>query len=75
MVGSLSEDTLGVWAEVSDLTARGSAAYIFVQLCRKLSTYTWVNSGDAEFLPGLQDAKERWHPAKRLAQYALDPIQ
>lgn len=74
VVGPLSEDTLGVWAEVSDLTVRGAAAYIFVQLCREHSAFAWVNSGDAEFLPGLKDAKERWHPAQRLDQFALDPI-
>jgi hypothetical protein len=75
VVGPLDGDTLGVFAEVSDLTARGAAAYIFVTLCRNHPGLTWVNSGDAEFLPGLRESKEHWHPARRLAQYALDPLQ
>lgn len=75
VVGPLQEDTQGVWAEVSDLTLRGASAYIFVNLCRNHSGFTWVNSGDAEFLPSLRESKEHWHPARRLLQYAVDPLR
>lgn len=74
VAGPLETDTLGVYAEVSDLTLPGAAAYIFVNLCRRLSAFSRVNTGDAEFLPGLRESKEHWHPAERRVQYAADPV-
>jgi len=74
VIGPLSPDTLGVYAEVSDLTLKGAAAYIFVTLCRRPSALSRVDSGDAEFLPSLRESKERWHPVERRSQFALDPL-
>ena len=73
VAGNLSGNTLGIWLEVTDLTVKGAGAYIFAQTCRLHPGTYWVNTGDAEFLPGLREAKEHWHPAKKLKQFALDP--
>ncbi len=73
VAGTLAADTLGVFLETADLTVPGLAAYIFVHLCRLHGDKPWVNTGDAQFLPGLEAAKELWHPARRATRYAVDP--
>jgi hypothetical protein len=70
----LQRDTLGVFLEVADLTLKGLSAYVFSTLCRQWEGYAYVNTGDAEGLPHLAESKEHWHPLKKLALYALDPL-
>lgn len=70
----LSQDTFGVLLEVTDLTIKGLSAYIFSTLCRQLDGFDYVNTGDAEGLPRLAESKEHWHPYKKIALFALDPI-
>jgi hypothetical protein len=70
----LNGETFGVFLEVTDLTVKGLSAYIFSTLCRQMEGYAFVNTGDAEGLPHLAESKMHWHPLKKLALYALDPL-
>lgn len=74
VAGPLQRDTLGVFLEVTDLSLKGLSAYVFSTLCRQWEGFTFVNTGDAEGLPHLAESKEHWHPLKKLALYALDPL-
>jgi hypothetical protein len=70
----LSTDTYGLYLEVTDLTVKGLSAYIFVNVCRQLGRYPFINAGDAEGLPNLAESKEHWHPLRHLRVYAADPV-
>jgi hypothetical protein len=70
----LNGETFGLFVEVTDLGIKGLSAYIFSTLCRQLEGYAYVNTGDAEGLPRLAESKEHWHPIKKLALCALDPL-
>lgn len=70
----LNPETYGIFLEVADLSVKGLSAYVFTTLCRQLEGYRTVNTGDAEGLPHLAESKEHWHPIKKLALYALDPL-
>lgn len=70
---TLSSDTYGVYLEVADLTVKGLSAYIFANICRQVEPYAFINAGDAEGLPHLAEAKEHWHPTRRLQLFAIDP--
>ncbi len=69
----LGPGTYGVFLEVTDLTVKGLSAYIFTNLCRQVEPYVLVNAGDAEGLPHLAEAKEHWHPSRKLQLIAADP--
>jgi hypothetical protein len=70
---ALSTDVYGIYTEVTDLTIKGLSAYIFVNVCRQLEAYTFINTGDAEGLPRLAESKEHWHPVEKLKLFAVDP--
>jgi len=70
---ALNQTTYGIYVEVTDLTIKGLSAYIFVNVCRQLEAYPFINTGDAEGLPRLAESKEHWHPAEKLNLYAVDP--
>lgn len=70
----LNGETFGVFLEVADLAAKGLSTYIFTTLCRQLEGYAYVNAGDAEGLPHLAESKMHWHPIRKLALYALNPL-
>ena len=70
---ALNQTTYGIYVEVTDLTIKGLSAYIFVNVCRQLEAYPFINTGDAEGLPRLAESKEHWHPAEKLKLYAVDP--
>jgi hypothetical protein len=70
---ALNRTTYGIYVEVTDLTIKGLSAYIFVNICRQLEAYPFINTGDAEGLPRLAESKEHWHPAEKLNLYAIDP--
>lgn len=69
----LSPATFGILCEIADLNVKGLAAYTFSTLAKRLEEYERLNAGDAEMLPALAQAKERWHPVERLEVFALDP--
>jgi hypothetical protein len=70
---ALNQTTYGIYVEVTDLTIKGLSAYIFVNVCRQLEAYPFINTGDAEGLPRLAESKKHWHPAEKLKLYAVDP--
>ncbi len=70
----LNKETFGIFLEVTDLHIKGLPAYIFSTLCRQLEGYSFVNTGDAEGLPRLAESKDHWHPVKKLALFAVDPL-
>jgi hypothetical protein len=70
---ALNQATYGIYLEVTDLTVKGLSAYIFVNVCRQLEAYPFINTGDAEGLPRLAESKEHWHPSEKLNLYAVDP--
>jgi hypothetical protein len=70
---ALSPEVHGIHLEVADLTVKGLSAYIFANVNRQLEAFTVINTGDAEGLPGLAEAKEHWHPVRRLQLFAADP--
>jgi len=57
--------------EVSDLGVKGSAQFMFRQLCRELDSYAFVNAGGSSGLEDLRRVKESYRPDFRLISHVL----
>ena len=59
--------------EISDLTARGAAQFMYRELCREIDAFDRVNAGGASGLPSLERVKESYRPRLRLPCHTLAP--
>jgi hypothetical protein len=58
----LNPETIGVIAEVTDVSIKGLAQYIFRKFCEEMVQYRWVNVMDDSGLPSLRKVKESYSP-------------
>ena len=67
----LSADTFCIIYEVADLSLKGLSAFIFREVCRSLSGFTYVNVMDDSGLENLRRAKESYHPLRVVPNYIV----
>jgi hypothetical protein len=63
--------TFHVMFEVSDLSVKGAAQYMFRELCRELQSFDRINAGSASDLDNLARVKESYRPSGRLNSHTL----
>ena len=59
--------------EVSDLSVRGAAQFMFRELCREMKSFDRINAGSASDLDNLARVKESYRPTERLPAHTLVP--
>jgi hypothetical protein len=72
MSAELNESTLVVAAEVTDLSIKGLAQYIFRELCQEMKKSHWINVMDDSGLESLRKVKESYHPDLLVPSYILN---
>jgi hypothetical protein len=72
MGAELNEKTLAVLAEVTDLSIKGLAQFIFREFCREQSAYPWINTMDDSDLLPLRKVKNSYHPFLLVPSYTLE---
>jgi hypothetical protein len=65
--------TFHVMFEVSDLSVKGAAQYMFRELCREVQSFERINAGSASDLDNLARVKESYRPSERLNSHTLVP--
>ncbi|MBI1822150.1 MAG: DUF2156 domain-containing protein [Nitrospirae bacterium] len=68
----LDENTLIVLAEITDISIKGLAQFIFRRFCEELNTYQWVNTMDDSGLLPLRKVKNSYHPFLLVPSYTLE---
>jgi len=63
--------TFHVMFEVSDLSIKGAAQYMFRELCREVQSFDRINAGSASDLDNLARVKESYRPSERLNSHTL----
>ena len=63
--------TFHVMFEVSDLSVKGAAQYMFRELCREVQPFDRINAGSASDLDNLARVKESYRPSERLNSHTL----
>ena len=77
--GRLARQSLGdggtfhVMFEVSDLSVKGAAQFMFRELCREVRPFDRINAGGASDLDNLARVKESYRPTERLPSHTLVP--
>jgi hypothetical protein len=66
--------TFHVMFEVSDLSVRGAAQFMFRELCREMKSFDRINAGSASDLDNLARVKESYRPNERLPAHTLVPM-
>ena len=73
--GQVSEGgTFHVLFEISDLSIKGAAQFMFRQLCREMQSFETINAGGASGLDNLARVKESYRPSARLPSHTLVPV-
>ena len=69
----LNKDTFCVLFEVTDLSIKGLAAFVFHRFCRDeaLTGFTWINAMDDFEAQHLAQTKMSWRPTRLQAVYAV----
>jgi hypothetical protein len=67
-----NEKTLAVLAEVTDLSVRGLAQFIFREFCLEQSAYPWINTMDDSDLLPLRKVKNSYRPFLLVPSYTLE---
>jgi hypothetical protein len=65
--------TFHVMFEVSDLSVKGAAQFMFRELCREVQSFERINAGSASDLDNLARVKESYRPSERLPAHTLVP--
>jgi hypothetical protein len=68
----LNAETIGVIAEVTEISIKGLAQYIFRKFCEEMVQYRWVNVMDDSGLPSLRNVKESYYPDLLAPAYILN---
>lgn len=68
---SLNPETFCILYEVTDLTVRGLAQFIFREFCRELSSYRYINIMDDSGLENLKRVKLSYRPARLIPSYIV----
>lgn len=68
----LNADTFCVLFEITDLSIKGLAQFIYREFCKELmDAYKWVNAMDDSGLENLKRVKRSYHPYQLLPSYNL----
>lgn len=65
----LNTDTFCIIYEITDLSVKGLAQFIFRTFCQKLQGFKYINIMDDSGLENLKKTKLAYHPAKLIAGY------
>ena len=66
----LNADTFCILFEVTDLSIKGLAQFIYREFCKKLmGTYRWINAMDDSGLENLKRVKQAYHPIQLIPSY------
>jgi hypothetical protein len=65
----LNLDTFCILYEITDLSIKGLAQFIFRQFCRELRDYKYINIMDDSGLENLRKVKLSYHPARLIPAY------
>jgi len=68
---ALNKDTFCVLYEVTDLSVKGLAQFIFWKFCRELKDYRYINIMDDSGLENLKRVKLSYHPEKLVPAYIV----
>ena len=66
---ALNSDTFCVLYEITDLTIKGLAQFIFREFCAELKSYRYINIMDDSGLENLKKVKLSYHPFKLIPAY------
>jgi hypothetical protein len=66
----LNQDTFCILFEITDLSFKGLAQYIFRQFCRDLEEYKYINIMDDSGLENLERVKLSYQPVRIASAYA-----
>lgn len=67
----LSQDTFCILYEITDLSIKGLAQFIFRRFCAELKNYKYINIMDDSGLDNLKRVKQSYHPAKLIPAYIV----
>ncbi len=68
----LNSEIFCILFEITDLSKRGLAQFIFCEFCRELKTsYNWINTMDDSGLENLKRVKLAYHPKRLLPTYNI----
>jgi len=65
----LSQDTFCILYEITDLSIKGLAQFIFRRFCTELKNYKYINIMDDSGLDNLKKVKQSYYPAKLIPAY------
>jgi len=68
---SLNKDTFCILYEITDLTVKGLAQFIFREFSRELIGYRYINIMDDSGLDNLKQVKLSYHPQKKIPAYIV----
>ncbi len=67
----LNQETFCILYEITDLSIKGLAQFIFREFCRELSDYKYINIMDDSGLENLKRVKLSYHPAKLVPAFIV----
>lgn len=67
----LNEDTFCILYEITDLSIKGLAQFIFREFCREMKSYKYINIMDDSGLENLKTVKLSYHPVKLVSSYIV----
>lgn len=65
----INKDNFCILYEITDLTVKGLAQFIFREFCSELKDYTYINIMDDSGLESLKKVKMSYHPARLVPAY------
>ncbi len=65
----LNPDTFCILYEITDLSIKGLAQFLFRSFCRELKNYKYINIMDDSGLENLKRVKLSYHPVKQIPAY------
>ena len=67
----LNSEIFCILFEITDLSIKGLAQFLFRSFCQEAATYRWINTMDDSGLENLKRVKLSYRPVKQLASYNL----
>ena len=72
----LNRDTFCILFEISELSIKGLAQYIYREFCKELlQTYKWINAMDDSGLKNIKRVKLSYHPTKLIPSYNITKLK
>jgi len=65
----INKDNFCILYEITDLTVKGLAQFIFREFCSELKDYAYINIMDDSGLESLKKVKMSYHPARLVPAY------